>query len=267
MFKKILSFLLEENEDVVVEEELEKVDFGSISNADLTDIVEQPKRVDVLRPLDERKEEVKAEPEVRNQSIDIRIETPVKAEPEKAVRVKNVSDVKKEYEFTPVISPMFGQSEVKKPVKKERQIQTSSAMPKKSNPLGTIISPMYGQRELDEFEAEAQKKIEDRKNEVNKKEEIKVDEILDTMMESKPDSDSILEKLIDEGKMNESLSEENEVTEEKEPVILENTKSVMENISLDELLLSEHEVAGEDCIQFSLFGESTNIHDIENNNN
>ncbi|MCR0556968.1 internalin, partial [[Clostridium] innocuum] len=95
---------------------------------------------------------------------------------EEPLRVKKTvkREEKKEFEFSPVISPIFGSSE------EESKPKTKSAAPlpqrsKKKNPLGTIISPYYGVGELEEFEAKAQEKIEEK--EKLKKEELPQQEV------------------------------------------------------------------------------------------
>lgn len=164
MFKKILSFLFEEDTEVVVDDDLEKVDFSRVQNEEFSSIVNSEKRVDQLRP--QTRPQVQAvrpaaeemEPVTRTQSIDIKLE-PEKKEvvrPQREVR----KEVKKEFEFTPVISPMFGSSEVKKPKRPAPVVETTTS--KKRNALGTVISPMYGQSELDRFESEAQIELQEK---------------------------------------------------------------------------------------------------------
>lgn len=164
MFKKILSFLFEEDTEVVVDDDLEKVDFSRVQNEEFSSIVNSEKRVDQLRP--QSRPQVQAvrpateemEPVTRTQSIDIKLE-PEKKEvvrPQREVR----KEVKKEFEFTPVISPMFGSSEVKKPKRPAPVVETTTS--KKRNALGTVISPMYGQSELDRFESEAQIELQEK---------------------------------------------------------------------------------------------------------
>lgn len=164
MFKKILSFLFEEDTEVVVDDDLEKVDFSRVQNEEFASIVNSEKRVDQLRPQPRPQaqpirpvvEEI--EPVTRTQTIDIKLE-PEKKEPARTQREVR-KEVKKEFEFTPVISPMFGSSEVKKPKRVAPVVETSPS--KKRNALGTVISPMYGQSELDRFESEAQLELQEK---------------------------------------------------------------------------------------------------------
>ena len=87
MFKKILSFLFEEDDEVVVDDDLEKVDFSRVQNEEFSSIVNSEKRVDQLRPQPRpqtqplsRPIEVESEPVTRTQTIDIKLE-PEKKEP------------------------------------------------------------------------------------------------------------------------------------------------------------------------------------------
>ncbi len=213
MFKKLLSFLFEEDNEVIVDDDLEKVDFSRVQEEDLSSIVSTPrpveKRVDQLRPQpSQRTVSVEEEP-VRTQTIDIKIE-PEKKETQRPARSEARREVKKEYEFSPVISPMFGSSEAKKP--KRPAPVTETPMSKKRNVLGTVISPMYGQSELDHFEMEAK-----------------------------------LEK------------EEKEKQQEVAPVVEE----LEAGLSLDDLIVNDHEADADDCIQFSLFGDETPVSSID----
>lgn len=164
MFKKILSFLFEEDTEVVVDDDLEKVDFSRVQNEEFASIVNNEKRVDQLRPQPRPQAQPvrpvveDIEPVTRTQTIDIKLE-PEKKEPVRQQREVR-KEVKKEFEFTPVISPMFGSSEVKKPKRPAPVVETSPS--KKRNALGTVISPMYGQSELDRFESEAQLELQEK---------------------------------------------------------------------------------------------------------
>ncbi len=213
MFKKLLSFLFEEDNEVIVDDDLEKVDFSRVQEADLSSIVSTPrpveKRVDQLRPQPSHRTASVEEEPVRTQTIDIKIE-PEKKETQRPARTEVRREVKKEYEFSPVISPMFGSSEAKKP--KRPAPVTETPMSKKRNALGTVISPMYGQSELDHFEMEAK-----------------------------------LEK------------EEKEKQQEVAPVVEE----LEAGLSLDDLIVNDHEADTDDCIQFSLFGDETPVSSID----
>lgn len=164
MFKKILSFLFEEDTEVVVDDDLEKVDFSRVQNEEFASIVNSEKRVDQLRPQPRPQAQPmrpvveEMEPVTRTQTIDIKLE-PEKKEPVRPQREVR-KEVKKEFEFSPVISPMFGSSEVKKPKRPAPVVESVTS--KKRNALGTVISPMYGQNELDRFESEAQLELQEK---------------------------------------------------------------------------------------------------------
>lgn len=171
IFKKLVSFLFEEDSEVIVEDELEKVDFSSVRRDDISEIV-QEKKIERLRPVEARTAEVKqetiheikAEPLVNAKTIDIQVVPKRKVETVSERRSK-VQEVKKDFEFTPVISPMFG-SKPEKVTKSATIVVNETNIPKRKNPLGTVISPMYGQKELDAFEDEAQIILEEKKNDV-----------------------------------------------------------------------------------------------------
>ena len=67
-------------------------------------------------------------------------------------------DTKRDYEFSPVISPIFGTKEDIE-ARKEMDQDSPVVRVKKKNPLGTIISPMYGATELEEMEDQAKEKL------------------------------------------------------------------------------------------------------------
>lgn len=64
---------------------------------------------------------------------------------------------------------------VKRKASRKRKVQPHCRSAQRKNPLGTIISPYYGVGELEEFEAKAQEKIEEK--EKLKKEELPQQEV------------------------------------------------------------------------------------------
>ena len=166
LFKKVIGLLFEEDNEVIVEDDLEKVDFSAVKADDISDLI-QERKIEQIRPIapvvvenkPEIMQDIKAEP---MKSIDIQVEPKRKiVEPMIERRVKP-TESKKEFDFTPVISPMFGSKNNSKSasVQVEHEIPTA----KRRNPLGTVISPMYGQNELDAFEDEAQTYLEEKKH-------------------------------------------------------------------------------------------------------
>lgn len=235
VFKKLVGYLFEEEEDIIEEGELEPVSFH------------EEERVQPQRPQEMKKTPVKehvhveeaVHPKPKAQELPPQEEThfttieitpveekkPVVERPLRstsAQRSKPVREepVKKEFEFTPVISPIFGANE-HEPMHKKKAVsvpqnRSTITSPSKKNPLGTIISPIYGATELEEFEEEARERIE------------KAQEHLEpSFTESEPIAF--------------------EVDDEDSDVI---------SVPLEELLASE-EISEdeEDLLQFSLFGD------------
>ena len=186
VFKKLAGLLFEETDtEVLAEDELEPIE-----------IKEKPKKTTASSVVEEEKTHVQMESyfnphaaaarepkkeEKKFVTIDLE-EKPKEKEKEAIVlseeplRVKKPvkREEKKEFEFSPVISPIFGsREEESKPKKKSAAPLPQRA--KKKNPLGTIISPYYGVGELEEFEAKAQEKIEEK--EKLKKEELPQQEV------------------------------------------------------------------------------------------
>ena len=166
VWKKIAGLLFEETEtEIVAEDELEPIEIHK--KAKSTPVKEEREPVyqmyEPSTPIQEKTSAVKEEK--RFVPIDLedepkKQEAPAVSKAEVPLRMKqSVREEKKEFEFTPVISPIFGSSEEPiKPKKKPATVRASK--PKKKNPLGTIISPYYGMEELEEFEQEAHQKIE-----------------------------------------------------------------------------------------------------------
>ena len=144
---------------------------------------------------------------------------------------------KKEYEFTPVISPIIGAKEENEKAKtssKTPNVNMPRARKRKENPLGTIISPYYGVNELEEFEEEAKKDIEEKAK--SKQEEIIMTETRDELSSQDMPAD-LLQKV-----------------EEEE----EHTLPL-------EAILADDDTDTEDLLQISLFGDSTPIKEAESN--
>lgn len=212
VLKKIASLLFEETEaEVLAEDELEPIEIKEkpkpmademtaheTHHAESKRPVEKPVYRDTatIKPQEEEKK-----------FVSINLEEKPKVKPvEKVVeplRKKHVKqeykEEKREFEFSPVISPIFGSKEESTKPKKKSVIVAMSRT-KKKNPLGTIISPYYGVGELEEFEAEAQEKIVEK--EKIRKEGLPMDMIEKLDMEEEVKSIP-LEELIDETNVNE----------------------------------------------------------------
>jgi len=138
MLRKLASLFFEEEEEIIEEEEIE---------------AKGPQLPPVAKVVEKKAPRVELESEVKNFELPILppiSEPPVKAAtridigPETMLQKqkRTVSENKVVYEFTPVISPIFGISD------KDKQsvvIQNSAPQqPTKHSPLQTIISPIYG---------------------------------------------------------------------------------------------------------------------------
>ena len=191
-----------------------------------------PKRADLESV---KKEQAPIKQETRK-FVSIDLET--KKEPAKEVKQPKETiksrpvmkkEEKKEYEFTPVISPIFGAKEENAKAKtstKTPNVNMPRARKRKENPLGTIISPYYGVNELEEFEEEAKKE----------QEEIIMTETRDELSSQEMPAD-LLQKV-----------------EEEE----EHTLPL-------EAILADDDTDTEDLLQISLFGDSTPIKEAESN--
>lgn len=235
VFKKICSLLFEETEtEVIAEDELETISFREPKETKI-EKKEVEEKLAVQKPVYREettrvvKEEVPSQPveETKKKFVSINLDekpveqAPVRKEVQRGVPLKKAEA--KDYEYTPVISPMFGaKEEKKKVVRKEVSVKPKQSV-KKPNPLGTIISPYFGLRELEEFEEEAKEEIASKEKEKNSK----------------------------------VIPPENEV--ELQAFELQEEKDI-HNVSLDELLAEEYvSEEEEDVMQISLFGESAPI--------
>lgn len=230
VFKKICSLLFEETDtEVIAEDELETISFKEPKKEKKVVTEERVQEYYDRMASPEIKEPVKAEvsqPQ-EHKKIFVDLETDKKPEVEKKEVVKQRTPLKKneskDYEYTPVISPMFGaKAEVKKANRKDT-VSIMKKTAKKPNPLGTIISPYFGVNELEEFEVEA-------------KEELAAKEKEKRMPVDLPENELEL--------ANYELQEEKEI----------------HNVSLDELISDEQEIVDEDdMMQISLFGDSAPV--------
>lgn len=237
--KKIVGFLFEEEEEIEEEGQLEEVSIKEtlrvkprtyVEEDDLDRIKRAPIKESVhvesvqVQPVkQEETKEVKQE--TKFTSIDLSKETTAQRKaPEKKQVQRSKLEVKQEYEFTPVISPIFGASETEKSHVKKANGATSQtrktipATPKK-NPLGTILSPIYGVAQPEEMEEE--------------------------VVEEQAKSEPVMPETQKEPVTMQSAVVE-EATEEEDVVAL----------SLDELLQEDKAKAqGDDLLQISLFGD------------
>lgn len=234
VLKKLTSLLFEESVDeVMVEDRMEPIEIKEKPKPVEKKEMEQKRKAVVSpKPMfqQEKVEETPKEEEKKFVSIDLEERPKPKPVAKQAEtsrtstgNVTHRKEEKKEFEFSPVISPIFGSKEDKgkpKPIKKS----TTSMITKrrKKNPLGTVISPYYGLGELEEFEAEAQEKIEEK--EKNRKEGL---------------SENVIASV--------------DVQEEVNSVPLEDM--------LGDVDMNEDNK--DDLMQISLFGESTPVKDTE----
>ncbi len=240
VFKKLVGFLFEEEEEIEDEGELEEITFheqptqrhqAHVSEAaDLKHAsVQEKPRVESVNAKAVMPE-VKQEPvkEKKFTSIEISEEQPKKVTQRVdrntyGKRSNKRSELpKQEYAFTPVISPIFGVDETsegkhaKQTQERVPQLRTTISTAPKKNPLGTVLSPMYGATELEEFEEEAKIRLE-------------------------TDNDSLYEI---EAETPEAIAYDSD-NEEDEIV----------RVPLEELLSNdENGEMSEDLLQFSLFG-------------
>lgn len=192
IWKKFASLLFEESDtDIVAEDELEDISFPEeeviqYKKSQQKQKVEKPHveippvQNDVIH-TDSTKEAPKEEVK-KFISIEISEEKPKRKENEttttrsRTTKMSVTREETEEFEFSPVISPIFGSKEENHKVSKNSS-SMSITLPKakKPNPLGTVISPYYGLGELEEFKAEAQETIE--KNEKRKHEAPAIEEL------------------------------------------------------------------------------------------
>lgn len=200
VWKKLAGLLFEETEtEIVAEDELEPIEIHKKQKAAPTQEEPVYQMYEPSTPI--AKEQPVVKEEKRFVPIDVeeepkKKEQPVTPKQEAPLRVKQPPrEDKKDFEFTPVISPIFGSKE-EAPKPKKKPVVVSRTKPKKKNPLGTIISPYYGMEELEEFEQEAHDKIE--RDQQLRKEELPQEEM--QKLDVKEEINSLpLEDLIDHG--------------------------------------------------------------------
>ncbi len=151
-----------------------------IFNTDIDDISEEGTLSDIELPKKEKekpdvymeaplKEAVQASPKTDNKPF-TGINADVEKPKEKKVvkenvrpRKENRADSGAEYEFRPVLSPIYGN--MKESEKEPKDVHDAIHLPKAKtkNPLNTVLSPMYGEYELETFEKEAKATISKRR--------------------------------------------------------------------------------------------------------
>ncbi len=157
MLKKLMSLFFEEEE--IVEEETQEVEVKTVRKTEVkkTEPVKlEPKVADDIKPSE--KPAVKEDLQVRKEKefVDIKADAVEAAQYKPAIKKIDIDEEKdievkpirrplkpepKPYEFSEVISPMFGRSEKEQPVKTVIQ---SMPVEESKSVLGTIISPIYG---------------------------------------------------------------------------------------------------------------------------
>ncbi len=237
VFKKLVGFLFEEEEDLE-DDELEDFSF-------LEEKEEEPLPKEIVNIRRPKAREVKETPqhhsavseasfgqpaaketkftsiEVSEQEAPKRTQAPKERIVGSKRNVKRSEPIRKEFEFTPVISPIFGVD--------EETENTRSGSPKVDIPplraTIAVLSPMYGANELEEFEEEAKTRLE---NESEAK----------YAMDGFDDVDEV------------EIAYDDEEIDETEIV----------RVPLEELLSNEEQSEqSDDLLQFSLFGDDETI--------
>lgn len=247
VFKKLVGFLFEEEEDLE-DDELEDFSF-------LEEKEEEPLPKEIVNIRRPKAREVKETPqhhsavseasfgqpaaketkftsiEVSEQEAPKRTQAPKERIVGSKRNVKRSEPIRKEFEFTPVISPIFGVDEETENTRSGSPkvdippLRATIATTPKKNPLGTVLSPMYGANELEEFEEEAKTRLE---NESEAK----------YAMDGFDDVDEV------------EIAYDDEEIDETEIV----------RVPLEELLSNEEQSEqSDDLLQFSLFGDDETI--------
>ena len=151
-----------------------------IFNTDIDDISEEGTLSDIELPKKEKekpdvymeaplKEAVQVSPETDNKPF-TGINADVEKPKEKRVvkenvrpRKENKADSGAEYEFRPVLSPIYGNMKESEKEPKDVHDAIHLTKAKTKNPLNTVLSPMYGEYELETFEKEAKATISKRR--------------------------------------------------------------------------------------------------------
>ncbi len=240
--KKLVSFLFEEDAEVYAEDELEEVVLSKESVKD---------KKSVKNESTVKKESISMEKKVENQSVKKDVVEAQEIVQQKRFQSIDLQDVqekttnhmsskvegikregnRKEYEFSPVISPMFGAKDEPVRMSSNQEPTILKSRPKKrSTSVSTIISPMYGANDLYEDEdAEELTTIENS--------ELTIQQVQPAM---------------------------EEVLIDKEEISLDDEESdFAKSIPLEDLLQDEDN-SNEDTMQISLFGEDTPVRKKEN---
>ena len=159
MWKGLKKLIFNTDNDDISEE-------GTLSDIELPKKEKEKPDVYMEAPL---KEAVQASPETDNKPF-----TGINADVEKLkekkvvkenvrLRKENRADSGAEYEFRPVLSPIYGN--MKESEKEPKDVHDAIHLPKAKtkNPLNTVLSPMYGEYELETFEKEAKATISKRR--------------------------------------------------------------------------------------------------------
>lgn len=234
VFKKLVGFLFEEEEEIEDEGELEEISFHEPSMKRKQTRMEHASELKHA-PIYEKP---RVETVVNNPSVPLEPSEPVKEkkfttieiieEPKQtAVRssrtqgnsartVKRSEPLKQqEFTFTPVISPIFGIDETAEPkhAKKSQenipQIRKTISITPKKNPLGTVLSPMYGSTELEEFEEEAKLRLENEETEFFEEPQEEPEEAV-IAFDSDSDEDEIVRVPLEELLSNDESAELND---------------------------------------------------------
>lgn len=241
LFKKITSFLFEESEeDVIVEDELTNVYMKELNEeAYMTEEIKLPK-VEENRTVFDQQPPTESSKFV---SINLHEEAqqPIKKDYDqfqKPIRVKTIKhEERKEYEFSPVISPMFGADEEEVKREKIKKVVTptptvSRKYKKKENSFETIISPYFG---VDDYE----ERVEEKKDVV---EQIAIEET----------KQEVIEEVVGVVEDTHTFMD----VAEKQDIVEEETTS----FSLEDMLLSKgkREIK-EETLQISIFGNHSPV--------
>ncbi|MBE6114731.1 MAG: hypothetical protein E7191_06580 [Erysipelotrichaceae bacterium] len=138
MFKKFVDFFLEDDEEVTTEEVQEEQTETVVVHKPMADISLEPKVEEEKKVESSKKMEFYEVAGKPSRFIDLEDE-PVRKEKKK---VEPVSPRKNEYEFTSVISPIFGVRDSGAP--KASTSTVTSRVEVEESVLGTVFSPMYG---------------------------------------------------------------------------------------------------------------------------
>ena len=90
-------------------------------------------------------------------------EKEIKAKETVYVHTETKNESPAEYEFKPVLSPIFGNMNESEKNPKEVHDAIHLHKSKTKNPLNTVLSPMYGEYELEDFKKDARAQIKERK--------------------------------------------------------------------------------------------------------